>query len=156
QTHDLKRAMEQTQAVFTPLTLFLSVWTFLLRPFFVTPFLIAVHRFILLGEVTRRYRLAPRQPRFLRFFGWSLAVQSLVLLPYLVFFMLSSLGSRSHTLDGVIAVVFVVLFITAFCLVIFVSLRLIILFPAIAIDASGAAVASAWADSKGNFWRIFF
>jgi hypothetical protein len=33
---------------------------------------------------------------------------------------------------------------------------LTILFPAIAIDAPGATAANAYADSKGNVWRIFF
>jgi hypothetical protein len=39
--------------------------------------------------------------------------------------------------------------------VLFFTFRLTILFPAIAVDAAGATAANAYADSKGNVWRIF-
>ena len=37
----------------------------------VTPYFIAVHRFILLGEVTHRYRLDWDDRRYQLFFGWA-------------------------------------------------------------------------------------
>src|SRR5216683_7643384 len=40
--------------------------------FVMVPYLIAVHRFILLGEVTPGYDLMPGDPRFQRFFGWTI------------------------------------------------------------------------------------
>ena len=40
--------------------------------------------------------------------------------------------------------------------VIVVTLRLIVLFPAIAVDAPGATWRNAMADTKGNAWRILF
>src|SRR5687767_14435419 len=40
--------------------------------FMVTPFLIAVHRYILLGEVTTGCRIDVRSRRFRRFFAYSL------------------------------------------------------------------------------------
>src|ERR1700737_1841201 len=44
------------------------------QAFLLTPSLIAVHRFIIPGEVTANYRLAPGDQRFQRFVGWSLAL----------------------------------------------------------------------------------
>ncbi|HXM30658.1 MAG TPA: hypothetical protein VN919_00660, partial [Xanthobacteraceae bacterium] len=52
-----------------------------IQSFLVTPFLIAVHRFILLHQLTGQYALATQEPRFFRFFGWSFAVTSLALIP---------------------------------------------------------------------------
>src|SRR5262249_19008540 len=51
------------------------------QSFLVTPFLIAVHRFILLHQVTGHYALAPQEPRFFRFFGWSLVITALSVFP---------------------------------------------------------------------------
>src|SRR6266545_7170745 len=39
--------------------------------FLLTPFLIAIHRFIILDEITRGYVLDLRNPRFFQFFVWS-------------------------------------------------------------------------------------
>jgi hypothetical protein len=45
-----------------------------LLAFLITPYAIAVHRFIILGERTMSYRIAPAEPKFRGFFGWSLAL----------------------------------------------------------------------------------
>src|SRR5262245_44056668 len=50
----------------------------------ITPFLIAVHRFIILGEVTHEYRLDLREHRFLLFFGWAFVIFLIMRLPRLV------------------------------------------------------------------------
>jgi hypothetical protein len=118
------------------------------QSFLVTPFLIAVHRFILLRQVTGQYALAPQEPRFLRFFGWSLVITSLSLVPTVLQVWLSALGFHG-VFTGILTIV-----IMAACL--FLTFRWTILFPAIAIDAPGATAANAYADSKGNIWRIFF
>jgi membrane-anchored glycerophosphoryl diester phosphodiesterase (GDPDase) len=118
------------------------------QSFVLTPFLIAVHRFILLRQVTGQYALAPQEPRFLRFFGWSFAVTSLALIPAALLSWLGVLGSPDWL---TVILIFAIL---ALCF--FVTFRLTILFPAIAIDAHGATAANAYADSKGNVWRIFF
>src|SRR5438105_6049851 len=44
----------------------------LVQALLLTPYMIAVHRFIILGEVTPRYELATRDPRFQAFFAWSI------------------------------------------------------------------------------------
>ena len=50
----------------------LVILTTAVQAFLITPYFIAVHRFIILGEVTTNYLLTPGEPRFLRFFGWLL------------------------------------------------------------------------------------
>ena len=50
----------------------------------ITPFLIAVHRFIILGEVTHEYRLDLRDRRFLLFFGWAFVMFLMTRWPALV------------------------------------------------------------------------
>ena len=48
------------------------------RPFLLTPYLIAVHRFIILGETTAIYRLVPTDKRFQRYFAWSLVPAAMI------------------------------------------------------------------------------
>ena len=111
--------------------------------FFLTPCFIAIHRFIVLGEVTTRYELRPGDPRFLKFFGWTLFLLALVMVPTL----LIPLSSRSSTgLPAVISALTIGFF--------FVSVRSIILFPAVAVDAPGATWSNAFTDTRGYFWRI--
>ena len=114
--------------------------------FLMTPFLIAVHRFILLGEITASYRLEPRQPRLLRFFGWSVALSAIALIPDLL---LRAASPESLVNIGLIVVSFIA--------TVFVTVRLTLLFPAIAVDAPGAAdYLLAFSDTRGHVWRIVF
>ena len=117
------------------------------QSFLVTPFLIAVHRFILLGEVTGSYALTPQQPRFLRFFAWSLVLTAMSLVPSVLQTLLGAFGG-SEAVVGILSFALMVVFI-------FLTFRLTILFPAIAVDAPGATAGNAYADTKGSFWRIF-
>ncbi len=118
------------------------------QSFLITPFLIAVHRFILLHQATGRYALAPLEPRFLRFLGWSLVITTLSLAPSVLQAWLGALGSPD-VLTGILTFAIMIV-----CF--FLTFRLTILFPAIAVEAPGASAANAYADSKGNVWRIFF
>ncbi len=118
------------------------------QSFLITPYLIAVHRFILLDQVTGRYALSPQEPRFFRFFGWSLVITTLSLIPAALQAWLGTLKSP----DALTAILTFAIMIACF----FLTFRLTILFPAIAIDAPGASAANAYADSKGSVWRIFF
>jgi hypothetical protein len=118
------------------------------RGFLLTPFLIAVHRFILLDEVTPHYHLAPQDGRFLRFFAWTLAPALLSAAGSLVQYLLTAAELPVTAVSlGTGAVLVVGLF---------VILRLLILFPAIAVDAPGASARNAFADSQGFFWDMFF
>jgi hypothetical protein len=110
--------------------------------FFLTPLYLAIHRYIILGEVASGYTLAIEQPRFQRFFLCTLVIYALSQTPSL----LRLFGHGGFT----IAAMFVLTIVVAF-----VSVRLIVLFPAIAVDAPGASFRNAFDDSKGCFWRIF-
>ena len=125
-----------------------SFLTSIASGFVLTPVAIAMHRFVLLGEVAQRYSLNPSEPRFMRFFTFTVVYQLLVSVPGTL-----SLAGKSGTGLGVaLALVFFVLFIVA----VIASLRLLILFPAIAVDARGADWRNAMTDTKGHTWRVFF
>jgi hypothetical protein len=108
-----------------------------------TPFFIAVHRFVILGEVTRDYRLNWDDRRFQLFFGWAFTIfalsQVLVIgrvLPH-------------HWMFQLIAFVLAVGVCVMFT-------RVTLLFPAIAVDAPGATPRNAFEDTRGHGWYIFF
>ena len=118
------------------------------RVFLLTPFLIAVHRFILLDEVTPHYHLALQEKRFLRFFGWTLVPALVLAAVGYVQYLLAAAGlpANAVSLGGGVALIVGAI----------VILRLLILFPAIAVDALGASARNAFADSKGFFWDTLF
>lgn len=122
---------------------FVAIVVSAVQNFFLTPIMIAVHRFVILGEVAPRYWLAPSQPAFRAFFGWLLALSVLGLLTVPLF----SNGLPAMLSLGVVLIAMVI--------IIVISTRLAILFPAIAIEAPGANAANAWADSKPHTFRIF-
>lgn len=131
----------------------LSFLFMIVRSFLLTPVVIAMHCFVLLGEVTPYYALRPSQSRFMRFFIFSIVFQLLLQIP--VWLMVTS--SEASIVLGLFGML--VLSTVLFALVIasiIVSLRLLILFPAIAVDAGGANWRNAIADTKGHTWRVFF
>jgi hypothetical protein len=148
-----------TAAIYVPLSLippratltvsFLLVilLTLTMHTFLITPYLIAVHRLIILGELTTNYQLTPGEPRFRHFFGWSFIILALTfVVPSLLLLALqASLLSSFQLIVGVVSVGVVV-----------VPLRAIILFPAVAVDAPGASWSRAMADTRGYTWRIYF
>ncbi len=106
--------------------------------------MIAVHRYIILDEAAPRYVLEPGQRTFRVFFGWLMALSTLGLLANLFF--------APNDLPMMISAVVVLV---ATVLMIVVTIRLSILFPAIAVDAPGATATNAWADSRGHTFGIF-
>ncbi len=120
------------------------------KNWFLTPFFIAVHRFILVGEVADHYRLDPQDRRFARFFTWSAALWlMLAFVPALAIEMLSlqlALISPPMAMSA-LAVVAI--------LAAVVGVRLMVLFPAIAVDAPGATPANAVADMHGFVGDVF-
>jgi hypothetical protein len=121
----------------------------LVQGFLLTPVAIAVHRFVLLGEVAPRYALTPSEQRFMRFFIFTVVYQLLVGVPGSL---MSMTGKAATGLGSVLAFIFFILFIVA----LIASIRMLILFPAIAVDARGADWRNAMADTKGHSWRVFF
>ena len=108
-----------------------------------TPFFIAVHRFIILGEVTRHYRLQWEDPRFQLFFCWAFTIFALSR------FALLGPVLPKHWMFQLIAFGLAIAVCVGFT-------RVTILFPAIAVDAPGASPAHAIEDTKGHGWYIFF
>jgi hypothetical protein len=113
--------------------------------FLLTPFLIAIHRFILRDEVERGYPIRPLSARFERYFVWSLLLWLLMASVSLVV--------RPLTL-GTPPLVGTAIELAATVIVVFVALRLSILFPAVAMDAPGASGPNAFADTGGHVIRI--
>jgi hypothetical protein len=117
--------------------------------FFRAPILIAVHRFVLLGEVTAGYRLGASDPRVRRFFGWWL---SLSLMPLLPAWLVTLAGLRSQ---GVVLLTLSFVLLVLMIVGCFLVLRLTILLPAIAVDAPGATWRSAYQGTRGYGVRLF-
>jgi hypothetical protein len=116
------------------------------QSFCLTPIMIAVHRFIILEEVTPGYIVDPGQPGFIPFFSWLVVLSIFSTLVFSVQEVLTAIGFSVKTAIGPTLMVLIVLTI--------VSLRLTILFPAIAVGARGANASNALADSKGRVLYI--
>lgn len=118
-----------------------AVWAFLLAPI-----VIAIHRFVILDEITPTYTFGIGKPAFRMFFGWLFALEVLAGLPLDLLGFLEALNwSLLATILSVLAVLVIVAG---------VSLRLTILLPAIAVEAPGATPSRAIADSKGQALRL--
>jgi hypothetical protein len=117
------------------------------QSFCLTPIMIAVHRFIILDEVTTAYGVDPSQPSFIAFFSWLVALSLFSALVLSVEQLLTAFGFSASTAVGPTLMVAIVVTI--------ISLRLTILFPAIAVGASDATAGNALADSKGHVFSIF-
>jgi hypothetical protein len=103
--------------------------TGIIQSFVIAPLAIAVHRYVLLGEVTAGYAIDPSSPRYLRFVSFAVLINVLMFVPSLIFGIMpadSALGAAG----GVLAFILVVISII-------VLVRRTILFPAIAVDAPG-------------------
>jgi hypothetical protein len=113
--------------------------------FLLTPFYIAVHRYVILGEITTRYRLDPLSVRFQLFFGWVVVV--------VVLSRVSNALAHAPLPQHVLA--YVAVFVLSVAVAVLAT-RMIILFPAIAVAAPGATWHNAVRDTKGHFWYITF
>jgi hypothetical protein len=112
-----------------------------------TPFMIAVHRFIIFYEETAGYILDPTQPRFWAYFGWLMGLSLITSLAFSLYAPLNAVGLPT--------IAATMLTIVLLAVVLILALRLSILFPAIAVDAPGTSAAQALADTKGHVFRIF-
>jgi len=108
--------------------------------------MIAIYRFIILDEAAA-YVLDPRRPEFTPLFGWNLVMSTITPLAFLLLEILRAIG--------VSAIPAVALSLIAYIAMLVASMRLIILFPAIAVDAPGANAPHALADTTGHAFRIF-
>ncbi len=117
-----------------------------IEAFLLTPILIAVHRFVILDKITPAYTVPVGEPVFGIFFGWLLALEILVGLP---FDLLGVLQTLNWSLPAS-----TIAFAVALIVAVGVALRLIILLPALAVEAPGATPGHALADTEGHVLRI--
>ena len=105
--------------------------------FVLAPLLIAVHRDVLFGELTRYYSLRPFG-RYLRFAGYAI-----------IFEIVAEIATQ-WIAKGIGSYWFLVIQTIALIVLLYVGLRMLILFPAIAIDAPRASWRQAWRESQGH------
>lgn len=119
-----------------------AIWALLL-----TPVVIAIHRFVIQDVVTPGYTLPLGDPVYQRFFLWLFALKVLSGLPFDLLGAMQALEWPlwASTLGLVVALV----------AAIGLSLRLMILLPALAVQAPGATASHALADSQGQTLRLF-
>jgi hypothetical protein len=113
--------------------------------------LIAVHRFVILHEVIDRpvWRVPPA---FWRFAGWMLL---LTLFPHAwAFIELVTVLIAPRLGAAMPWFMSGALHLAAWVLVILVTLRLMLLFPALALGTPSAGWRSAWSDSRGHAWKF--
>lgn len=124
-----------------PPALLLSFVLALLQAFLLTPILISVHRFVIIGNVAARDPNIWRTLRFRQFFLLSAAFISLQYAPILL------TRQQPGTDVGVNAWMLATVVVNTW---------LSLMFPAIAVDAPGLSFRNAAADLSGNVWRIFW
>jgi hypothetical protein len=115
----------------------------LMGTFVLVPFEIAIYCLLISGEAASGYRFDISTVRFQRMLGWTAGFWLLANIPLY-------LPGAVAPSDGAEVIISVVLF----ALVIFAVLRLTIFLPAIAVDAPGASVRNAFADTGGHTWLI--
>jgi hypothetical protein len=114
-----------------------------------TPLGIAVHRYVLLDEVTQHYALNLSDQRFQRFFGVAIAIQAL-------WACIAIWVILAHFCGAPMLFVCLAAALVTGIVVVNVILSTVILFPAVAIDAPGVGWRNAMDDSKGHAYRIFW
>jgi hypothetical protein len=119
----------------------------LVQTLLITPYLIAVHRYIVLGERTQTYAMTFGSVRLQAYFLCWAVLSTLAVAPGF----LPTMSSFEQTAGGAIGLAILGYLIGVMVF----GLRLTLLFPAVAVDAAGADVANALADAKGQLWRIF-
>ena len=121
----------------------------------IAPFLIALHRFILLDEATQRYEFTTAWPRVSRFAGWLVLIGLITSVPLLIQ-MINFVSQPSvvyytgPTPPAPVEIISRPVTLLTSVLALLATARLMILLPAIAVDARGATLANALADTHGN------
>lgn len=117
--------------------------------FCLTPVMIATHRFIIRGDVTRSYAVNLDRT-FLLFFAWTMTISVLFSLAFAFDEALMAYVKATGQTPFAALIPFLIVLVAVFWL----SLRLIVLFPAIAVRAPGARGGNAFADTKGYDFRL--
>ena len=106
------------------------------------PIFIAIYRLIILNDITSSYAPNLKSPRFRAFCGWAIAIFLLAEIPWSAARVFAPDNLRSALEPA--ALVWGLL----------IMLGLILLLPAVAVDAPGATPRNAIADVFGSFWRV--
>jgi hypothetical protein len=121
--------------------------------FLLTPFFLAVHRFLLLGEAATRYDFKPSSPRFQLFFGCLAVGIVLVSIPSTLAAFAEAKGPVYYfgrpppDVDSTIVTV-------ARMVMWVIVTQFLVLFPAVAVDAPGAGWQNAFNDSCNHIWFV--
>jgi hypothetical protein len=118
--------------------------------YFTAPFFIAVHRFILFGEVARHYSFGLDAARRKIFFRWMLFFGLLEFIQLFLHFLSAGLALQLQT-QSVRYLSWI--FMIQMAIFMFIP-RVIVLFPAIAAGAPGTSLDNAWNDTKGRTWFL--
>jgi hypothetical protein len=130
-----------------------------------TPLAIAVHRYVLLEEVTKNYGLDRSDPRFQRYFGFAVALQALWLSLWVWWIIAHFVfgapmpgepvpPGAGANLGWILVFGFAVPLVACFVIA-RVTLRAAILFPAVATDAPAVGWRNARDDSEEHIFRMF-
>jgi hypothetical protein len=123
--------------------------------YLLTPFFLAIHRYLLLGEPAIRYDLRSSSKRFQLFFGWLCAIVFVMSIPSILGALTTPRGAvyyiGQYPADlGASAIVT-----TARLIALLLVVRLLVLFPAVAVDAPGATWQNAISDTRRHIWFVF-
>lgn len=122
--------------------------------FLLTPFLLAIHRLVLLGEPTTRYDFEPSSQRFQLFFGWLTLSVLMMSIPSLLDALTAPRGpvyyGSGHSFAGSRSTIVTVVRLA----VLIVVQHFLVLFPAVAVDAPGAAWQNAIGDTRRHRWFV--
>lgn len=116
-------------------------------------YFIMVHRFVILGEVATHFPLAIGG-RGWRFFVNGLLLGLVGVIPVLILIPLA-IAFKYSAILSVLSWLLVAVAAVAFLLLLLLAMRLVVVLPAIAVDAPGAGWANAFSDTKGYTLRIF-
>lgn len=107
--------------------------------------LMGVHRFVILGE-TADMPVWRMRPSYGRFFRWFLFMKILWELPSFVSYLI---GANHRPASQVLRVIL-------FVVTQIISVRLVLMFPAIATGSAFSQWRDVWQFSRGHGWKIFF
>lgn len=124
----------------------------IVQSFLIAPAAIAVHRWVLLRQVTHGYPINPSNERYLRFVGFTALVGLLWNVPSVVDAVVALAFDNDETANRVM----VLIDMAAYIVILIVVLRRVVLFPAVAVDAPHADWRSARLTVAGHSWRVFF
>lgn len=123
--------------------------------FLLTPFLLAIHRLVVLGELTQQYDFTPSEPRFQSYFGWLALAVFIMGVPSLLEALTTPRGpvyySAGQSFPGPSRSVVVTIIHLAGLVAVQYCLTLL---PAVAVDAPGATWQNAVSDTRRHIWFV--